>query len=133
MLYQRWAKEDGDGLFAPPFLNNTHAERGGGQAGKWLFAVRMAVNAARAIDLGLGTAKAVVPKPFYAFDPDIGRLAISTPAYSAALLGVNRGAVPYGGPEIARLYDAAGRPVATIGGTPPGGFEPHPGPTPCRR
>ena len=70
VLYQRWAKEDGDGLFAPPFLNDAHAERGGGQAGKWLFAVRMAVNAARAIDLGLGTAKAAVPKPFYAFDPD---------------------------------------------------------------
>ncbi len=122
VLYQRWAREDGDGLFAPPFLNDAHAERGGGQAGKWLFAVRMAVNAARAIDLGMGTAKAVVPKPIYAFDPDIGRLAVSTPTYSAALLADNRGAVPYGGIEVARLYDADGRPVATIGGTPPGGF-----------
>ena len=122
VLYQRWAEEDGDGLFAPPFLNDAHAERGGGQAGKWLFAVRMAVNAARAVDLDLGKAKAVVPKPFYAFDPDIGRLAVSTPTYSAALLAVNCGAVPYGGTEIARLYDADGRPVATIGGTPPGGF-----------
>ncbi len=122
VLYQRWAREDGDGLLAPPFLNDAHAQRGGGQDGKFLFAVRMAVNAARAIDLGLGTAKAVVPKPFYAFDPDIGRLAVSTPTYSAALLGDNRGAVPYGGIEIARLYDADGRPVATIGGTPPGGF-----------
>ena len=121
-LYQRWAREDGDGLFAPPFLNDAHAQRGGGQAGKFLFAVRMAVNAARAIDLGLGTAKAVVPRPFYSFDPDIGRLAVSTPTYSAAVLGVNRGAVPYGGTEIARLYDADGRPVATIGSTAPGGF-----------
>ena len=63
-----------------------------------------------------------MPRPFYSFDPDIGRLAVSTPTYSAALLGVNRGAVPYGGTEIARLYDADGRPVATIGSTAPGGF-----------
>jgi hypothetical protein len=122
VLYQRWAREDGDGLFAPPFLNAAHAQRGGGQAGKWLFAVRMAVTAARAIDLGLGRAKAARPGPFYAFDPDIGRLAVSTPTYSTAVLGVNMRAVPYGGPELARLYDADGRPAATIASSAPGGF-----------
>ena len=82
----------------------------------------MAANAARAIDLGLGERAAQQPPPFYAYDPDIGRLAVSTPAYSTAVLAANHGAVGYGGIELARLYDADGRPVATIGGRPPAAF-----------
>jgi hypothetical protein len=35
---------------------------------------------------------------------------------------VNMRAVPYGGPELARLYDADGRPAATIASSAPGGF-----------
>ena len=37
------------------------------------------------------------PPPLYAYDPDIGRLAVTTPAYNTAMLAVNSGAVPYGG------------------------------------
>ena len=95
---------------------------GGGDASKLLFGARMAANAARAIDLGLGRAHAQQPPPVYAYDPDIGRLAVSTPAYSTAMLAANHGAVAYGGIELARLYDGDGRPVATIGGRPPAAF-----------
>ena len=121
-LYTRWADEEGGGTLAPAWLNGVHAEVGGGDASKILFGARMAANAARAIDLGLGERAAQQPPPFYAYDPDIGRLAVSTPAYSTAVLAANHGAVDYGGIELARLYDGDGRPVATIGGRPPAAF-----------
>jgi hypothetical protein len=85
-------------------------------------AARMAANAARAVDAGLGRMPAEVPPPFYAFDPDVGRLAVSTPRYGTALVVVNRGAVPYGGIELARLYDGHGNPVGGIGARPPAAF-----------
>jgi hypothetical protein len=44
---------------------------------------------------------------------------VSTPAYSTAIVAVNRGAFPYGGIELARLLDARGDPLTGIGGTPP--------------
>ncbi len=121
-LYTRWAEEEGGGTLAPAWLNGVRAEVGGGDASKILFGARMAANAARAIDLGLGERPAQQPPPVYAYDPDIGRLAVSTPAYSTAVLAANHGAVGYGGIELARLYDADGRPVATIGGRPPAAF-----------
>ena len=121
-LYTRWADEEGGGTLAPAWLNGVHAEVGGGDASKILFGARMAANAARAIDLGLGERAAQQPPPFYAYDPDIGRLAVSTPSYSTAVLAANHGAVGYGGIELARLYDGDGRPVATIGGRPPAAF-----------
>ena len=110
-LYTRWADEEGGGTLAPPWLNGVHAEVGGGDGSKILFGARMAANAARAIDLGLGERAAQQPPPVYAYDPDIGRLAVSTPAYSTAVLAANHGAVGYGGIELARLYDGDGRPV----------------------
>ena len=121
-LYTRWADEEGGGTLAPPWLNGVHAEVGGGDGSKILFGARMAANAARAIDLGLGERAAQQPPPVYAYDPDIGRLAVSTPSYSTAVLAANHGAVGYGGIELARLYDGDGRPVATIGGRPPAAF-----------
>src|SRR4051794_33886655 len=87
-----------------------------------MFWVRMAANAARAVSAGLGGMSARRPPPFYAFDADIGRLAVSTPRYSTGLLAVNRGRVPYGGQELARLYDADGDPIAGTGGKPPMSF-----------
>jgi hypothetical protein len=83
-LYTRWADEEGGGTLAPAWLNGVHAEVGGGDASKILFGARMAANAARAIDLGLGEQAAQQPPPVYAYDPDIGRLAVSTPSYSTA-------------------------------------------------
>jgi hypothetical protein len=65
---------------------------------------------------------AAAPPPFYAFDADVGRLAISTPRYGTAVVVVNRGAFPYGGIELARLHDRDGDPVGGIGGRPPAAF-----------
>ena len=87
-----------------------------------LFAARMAANAARAVDAGLGRIPAAEPPPFFAFDPDVGRLAVSTPAYATAIVPVNRDAFAYGGIELARLFDGRGRPLSGIGGTPPAAF-----------
>ena len=58
----------------------------------------------------------------YAFDPDNGRLAVTTPAYNTAIVAVNRDAFLYGGIELARLFDGRQRPVGGIGGRPPASF-----------
>src|SRR3954451_14973844 len=87
-----------------------------------MFWARMAANAARAVSAGMGRMDATEPPPFYAFAADIGRLAVSTPRYSTAILAVNRGKVPYGGDELARLYDADGDPIGGTGGLPPQSF-----------
>ena len=84
-----------------------------------MFAARIAGNAARAVAAGLGRTPAAEPPPFYAFDVDVGRLAVSTPAYSTAIVAVNRRAFPYGGIELARLLDGRGQPLTGIGGRPP--------------
>lgn len=87
-----------------------------------LAAAREASNAARALQAGLGRARAVEPPPLYAFDPDIGRLAVTTPAYNTAIVAVSQGAFPYGGIELARLFDADQEVAGTIGGRPPASF-----------
>jgi hypothetical protein len=71
-----------------------------------LAAARIAGNAARAVAAGLGRANAVVPPPLFAFDPDTGRLAVTTPADNTAIVPVNQRAFPYGGIELAQLFDA---------------------------
>jgi hypothetical protein len=83
---------------------------------------RVQSNAARAVAAGLGAAPAKQPPPLYAFDPDTGRLAVSTPAYSTAVVPSSRGAFPYGGIELARLYDGRQEPAGGIGGRPPAAF-----------
>jgi hypothetical protein len=83
---------------------------------------RMESNAARAIAAGLGAARSAEPPPLYSFDPDTGRLAVTTPAYNTAVVPSSRGAFPYGGIDLARLYDGAQRPVGGIGGRPPASF-----------
>jgi hypothetical protein len=82
----------------------------------------MAGNAARAVAAGLGGAPAEQPPALYAFDPAIGRLAVTTPAYNTAIVPVSQGAFPYGGIELARLYDAEQDVAANIGGRPPAAF-----------
>ena len=86
-----------------------------------VFSARMAANAARAITLGLGGMPAPEPPPFFAYDSDIGRLAISTPRYGTAIVASNRGAFPYGGLEPARLLTGAGDPI-NLGGRGPAAF-----------
>jgi hypothetical protein len=87
-----------------------------------MFAARMAANAARAVAGGLGSMAGAKPPAFYAFDPDVGRLAVSTPRYGTAVVAVNRAAFPYGGTELARLYDSEGDPVGGLGAWPPAAF-----------
>jgi hypothetical protein len=86
------------------------------------FEPRMLANIARAIAQGLGALNAQDPPPLYAFDPDTGRLAVTTPGYSTAIVPDNRGALPYGGIEPARLFGPDQTVAANVGGTPPDAF-----------
>ena len=88
-----------------------------------LAAARVEGNAARAVAAGLGRGVAArTPPAMYAYDPDIGRLAVTTPRYNTAIVADNRGAFPYGGVELARLYDGEQNVAANIGGRSPAAF-----------
>src|SRR5215208_1880352 len=87
-----------------------------------LGAARMAGNAARAQAAGLSRRRAVEPPTLYAYDPDIGRLAVTTPTYNTAIIAVSGGAFPYGGIELARLFDGRQEVAANIGGRAPSAF-----------
>jgi hypothetical protein len=87
-----------------------------------LAAARLEANAARAVEAGLGRMRATAPPSLYAFDPDIGRLAVTTPVYNTAIVAVNQRAFPYGGIELARLFDADQRVAANVGGRAPAAF-----------
>jgi hypothetical protein len=116
-LYARWGEEAGGGI-APqlPFdVFSDHRDQD-------LYVTRIAANAMRAILLGLGDAPATVPPPLYSFDRETGRLAVTTPSYSTAIVPDNRRAFAYGGIELARLFDGSQRVAATTGGTPPNAF-----------
>jgi hypothetical protein len=82
----------------------------------------MMANAAMAVALGLGRAPGADPPPLYAYDPEIPRIAVTTPSYSTAIVGDNRGAFPYGGMELARLFGPDQTVAANVGGTPPSAF-----------
>jgi hypothetical protein len=99
LLYARWAAEAGSPR-APKLPFDVLPEHR-----DWdLYASRIAANAVRAITLGLGSKSAVDPPPLYDFDPETGRLAVTTPSYSTAIVPSNRHAFAYGGIDIARLY-----------------------------
>lgn len=121
ILYQRFAEELGNPVLSSPILFGVHEHREGLGSSE-LFATRIAANAARAVALGIGEKKGTRPPPLYSFDPDTGRLAVTTPSYSTAVVPVNQGAFPYGGIELARLYDADQRVLANIGGVPLAAF-----------
>jgi hypothetical protein len=118
-LYERKLPEDegvAPGLFYPlkPKPQSTK------QA---LFAAsRMAANAARAIAVGLPERSAAEPPPLYSFDPATGRLAVTTPRYNTAITAVTNGAYPYGGIDLARLYDGRQEVAATLGARVPASF-----------
>ena len=116
-LYERWAVEAG-GVLAPqlPFgVWSAHRDQD-------LYAARIAANAARAVVLGLGRMPAEDPPPLFAFDRDSGRLAVTTPRYSTAILPRSNGAFEYGGIELARLFGAGQVVAANTGGRPPAAF-----------
>ncbi|MDA0142582.1 hypothetical protein, partial [Solirubrobacter deserti] len=88
----------------------------------YLAAARHAANAVRAIDAGLADRRAQRPPALYSFDPDTGRLAVTTPRYSTAIVAVNHEAFPYGGLDLARLLGPGGDVIGTLGGTGNAGF-----------
>lgn len=94
----------------------------GNEGSALLAAARVQANAAQAALLGLGAKRAEEPPPLYAYDPDVGRLAVSTPSYNTAIVAVNRGAFPYGGLELARLFDGQQDVAGGVGGRPPASF-----------
>ena len=72
----------------------------------------------------MGDDPAEEPPPLYAFDPSIGRLAITTPTYNTAIVAVSNGAFPYGGIDIARWFDSRQRVISHVGGRAPAGVRP---------
>ena len=117
-FYERLAARDG-GL-PQPVLFDLHTAHTLGSAR--LTAARHEGNAARALDAGLGRMAGRRPPSLYAFDPDIGRLAVTTPRYNTAIIATNQRAFPYGGIELARLFDGEQDVAAGIGGHAPAAF-----------
>jgi hypothetical protein len=118
-LYERWLPEK-EGLPAATLfdLSANHTT----ESHAVLAASRVQANAARAIAANLAARPSAEPPPLYAFDPDVGRLAITTPRYSTAIVPVSQGAFPYGGIDIARLFDGRQEVAGSIGGVPPAAF-----------
>ncbi|WP_028063014.1 hypothetical protein [Solirubrobacter soli] len=87
------------------------------RANAYLAAARYAANAVRAVEAGLGRRCSTAPPALYSFDPDTGRLAVTTPTYNTAIVPVNQRSIPYGGVELARLFDARQEVAANIGGS----------------
>ena len=116
-LYRRLADEAGDAL-APPRMFGVRSDEEAWDA----YAARTMANAARAVGLGLGARPSQDPPPLYSYDPATGRLAVTTPAYSTAVVPDNRGAFAYGGIELARLFGRGQRVAANVGGVPPAAF-----------
>jgi hypothetical protein len=85
-------------------------------------ASRMAANAARAVMAGVPSRRGTEPPPLYSFDPAVGRLAVTTPRYNTAITAVTNGAYPYGGIDLARLYDDRQEVAATLGARMPASF-----------
>ena len=119
-FYDRLAARSRGGLVDPVLFSVTKVPQGIGSAR--LAAARIQANAARAVAAGLGRRTGVEPPPLYAYDPDIGRLAVTTPKYNTAIVAVNQRAFPYGGLDLARLYDGAQEVAANIGGRAPAAF-----------
>jgi hypothetical protein len=129
--YGRWAKAIFDrGLQ----FYGRRADANGGLAPKHMFGVhtrmeqydcfcaRMLANAARAVALDLGSQPSEDPPPLFAYDRDTGRLAVTTPQYSTAIVPDNRGAFAYGGIDPARLFGPGQTVAANVGGIPPAAF-----------
>jgi hypothetical protein len=87
-----------------------------------LGASRVLGNVGRAVMAGLGSRPSAAPPPLYSFDPATGRLAVTTPRYNTAITAVTHGAYPYGGLDLARLYDSRQQVAATIGARQPASF-----------
>jgi hypothetical protein len=118
-LYERMPVT-GTGLPAPVLFGLYSFPQSTGDA--QLTASQLGANAARAVAAGLGRMRSQPMPALYAFDPDIGRLAITTPTYNTAIIAVNQRAFPYGGIELARLFDGDQHVAANVGGREPSTF-----------
>lgn len=118
-LFDEWTRRAG--RVPPPIAFGVNRKPLAGGSAR-LGSARLQGNAARAIMAGLGAMPAVEPPSLYAYDPDIGRLAVTTPAYNTAVVAVNQGGFPYGGIELARLFDGDQDVAANLGGRPPASF-----------
>jgi len=81
-----------------------------------LNASRFAVMAAKAATAGWGAITPASPPAMYAHDPDVRRVAVTTPSYSTALLP-SQYETKYGGAELVRLFDSSARPLSGVGGS----------------
>ena len=117
VLYRRLADAD-DSVFAPRLMFGVDTR----MKNLALFRARMLAAAARAVGLGMGSLPSIAPPPLYAYDYDTGRLAVTTPRYSTAIVPDDRGALHYGGIEMARLFGPGQRVASGTGGRPPGAF-----------
>jgi hypothetical protein len=115
--YARQIAQDG-GL--PPANNYGVPTDGNTPQSRLLTAARYQANAALAATAQFPRGEQ--PPPFYAYDPDTSRLAVSTPTYNTAVVPVSQGAFPYGGLDLARLFDGAQEVAGNVGGRPPSAF-----------
>jgi hypothetical protein len=87
-----------------------------------LGAARIGANAARAVIAGVAGRPDAKPPSLYSFDPATGRLAVTTSRYNTAITAVTHGAYPYGGIDLARLFDSEQEVAATLGARQPASF-----------
>lgn len=85
------------------------------QADPTFTASRVAATAAELAVQRFGSRRSTRPPGWFAYDRDAQRLAVSTPAYSTAVL-LQHPSDDYGGIELARLFDGEGDPVSGTGG-----------------
>ncbi len=88
----------------------------------YVAAARYESNAMRALQAGLGRQLGTEPPALYSYDPDTGRLAVTTPRYNTAIVAANHGAFPYGGVDLARLFNADQDVAGDLGGVGDGAF-----------
>ena len=117
VLYRRLADESGD-EFAPRLMFGVDTR----MKNSAFFRFRILAGAARAIALGMGSQPSIEPPPLWAYDYDTGRLAITTPRYSTAIVPDDRDVLGYGGIDLARLFGPGQRVASGTGGRPPGAF-----------
>jgi hypothetical protein len=116
--YTRWATLQGTAVPQTPTypVKSTLTPNPPDMAARFVFL------AARAVWRDIEKLPAQAPAAMYAYDPSIGRLAISTRRYNCAIVPQTNGAFPYGGLDLCRLADADQRVAASIGGTGPANF-----------
>ncbi len=116
-LYLRFRSDPSSGSVSTSFgVVSTSSDAVGDRR---LVPARFAAIAARAASVGLGSAATGPRVPaVYGYDPDVGRLAVSTRTYSAAIVAPST-LVGNGGAELSRLYDSTGQPVSGTGGSGP--------------